>query len=72
MKKQSKKNDGPFLLALMAEEALKVAVYEAIKDHERTGDRVAIWRKGRAVLVDPKTLKLAKPAIKYARKENQS
>ena len=57
----------PFLLALMAEEALKVAVYEAIKDHERTGDRVAIWKNGRAVMADPKTLKLKKPVIKYRR-----
>lgn len=53
----------------MAEEALKLAVYEAIKDHERTGDPVAIWRNGKAILIHPKRLKLRKPTLRYRPKD---
>lgn len=53
----------------MAEEALKLAVYEAIKDHERTGDPVAIWRNGKAILIHPKRLRLRKPTLRYRPKD---
>lgn len=55
----------PFYLAYMAEEALRLAVYEAIKDHERTGDPVVIWRNGKVVSVQAGKLKIKKPALKY-------
>ncbi|MBI4180266.1 hypothetical protein HY522_12665 [bacterium] len=34
-------------LAVLGEEALKKAVYDAIRDHARTGDKVVIYRQGR-------------------------
>ncbi|MBI4115382.1 MAG: hypothetical protein HY447_02280 [Candidatus Omnitrophica bacterium] len=43
-------------MALLAEKALKEAVYEAFQDHARTGDPVAIWKNGRVVLVPAKQL----------------
>lgn len=52
-------------LALMAEEALRLAVYDAIKDHERTGDSVVIWKNGKVVHISPKQLKIKKPRLKY-------
>lgn len=54
-----------FRLAYVAEEALKLAVYEAIKDHERTGDPVAIWQNGRVAWVSAKKLKVKRPRLKY-------
>lgn len=55
----------PLELAYMAEEALKLAVYETIKDHERTGDPVVIWRNGKVVRVPAHQLKMKKPRLKY-------
>ena len=40
-----------FRLASMAEEALKKAVHETIRDHKRTGDPVVIWRDGKVVRI---------------------
>lgn len=61
--------EDPLELAYMAEEALKLAVYGTMKDHERTGDPVVIWRNGKVVWVDPKKLKIKKPFLKYKPKE---
>ena len=36
---------------IKAEQALKEAVAETIRDHARTGDPVAIWRDGKVVWV---------------------
>ena len=37
------------LLAYRAEEALKVAVAEAIAEHRRNGIPIAVWRNGKVV-----------------------
>lgn len=52
-------------MALMAEEALKLAVYEAIKDHARTGDPVALWQNGKVVMVPARKVKIKRPRLKY-------
>jgi hypothetical protein len=51
-------------LALLAEEALQEAVYEAIQDHARTGDKVAIYRNGKVVEVPAQSLRLRRPRKK--------
>ena len=45
-----------FELAYIAEKALKEAVHEAIKDHARTGDSLAIWKGGRVVNISAQKL----------------
>ena len=70
MKKPVSPKD-PLYLAYMAEEALKLAVYEAIKDHERTGDPVAIWKNGKAVWVPAGKVKIKKPRLKYQPKHGR-
>jgi hypothetical protein len=39
------------LLAYRAEEALKIAVSEAIAEHRRNGIPIAVWRDGKVVRV---------------------
>lgn len=51
-------------LAYRAEEALQVAVYETIRDHERTGDPVVIWQNGKVVRVSARKLKIKKPRLR--------
>lgn len=63
--KKSVASEDPYKLAYMAEEALRLAVYEAIKDHERTGDPVVIWQNGKVVSVQAGKLKMKKPTLKY-------
>lgn len=53
------------LLGRMAEEALRLAVYEAVKDHARTGDPVVIWKNGKVVSVPARRLKMKKPRLRY-------
>lgn len=62
---------GVLKLAYMAEEALRLAVYEEMQDHARTGDRVAIWKNDRVVLADPRKLKLRRPPLKYLSKKEK-
>jgi len=38
-------------LQLKAEKALKKAVFNVIRDHQRTGDPLVIWRNGKVVRV---------------------
>lgn len=64
MKKRKIPKD-PFELAYRAEEALKLAVYETIKDHERTGDPLVIWRNGRVARVPAHQIKITKPRLRY-------
>ncbi len=45
-----------FPLARLAEKALKEAVRETVKDHERTGHLLAVWRNGAVKLVSAKQL----------------
>ncbi len=65
MKKRAAPQKEFMRLALMAEEALKLAVYEAIKDHARTGDPVALWRNGKVVMVPARKVKIKRPRLKY-------
>ncbi len=71
--KQKKQNEikRPFALAKLAEQALQEAVYEAIKDHERTGDPVVIWRHGKVVKVSAKSLKLKEPSPGHGAKKGK-
>lgn len=55
----------PMELAYMAEEALRLAVYEAIQDHAKSGDPVAIWKNGKVVWISARKLKLRRPRLKY-------
>ncbi len=50
MKKTNKRKQD-ISLSLLAFGALKKAVANTIADHARTGDPIAIWRDGKAVLV---------------------
>ena len=49
--KIAKKKRPTMSLPFLAFEALKKAVANTIADHARTGDPIAIWRDGKAVLV---------------------
>ncbi len=51
MKKQTNQ-----LLAFLGLDALRQAVREAIEDHARTGDKVAILRNGKVIEVSAKSL----------------
>jgi len=48
-------------LARIAEQALQEAVYDAIRDHARTGDKVALYRNGKVIEVLARTLHLKRP-----------
>ncbi len=50
-----------FPLARLAEKALKEAVTETVKDHERTGHPLAVWRDGAVKLVSAKQFIQRKP-----------
>lgn len=52
-------------LAVRAEEALKEAVAEAIADHKRTGDPIAIWKDGKVVRVPADQIVVKEPEVKY-------
>jgi len=43
-------------LEVRAEMALKEAVAEAIAEHKRSGNRIAVWRGGRAVWISPEKI----------------
>jgi len=47
------------VLHIKAEKALKKAVSNAIKDHQRTGDPVVIWKNGKVMRVAANRLKTA-------------
>lgn len=55
MKKRAQ-SDKKFELSYLAERALKEAVHDAITDHARTNDSMAIWRNGKVALVPAKQL----------------
>jgi hypothetical protein len=59
MKKQTRKNkedvhDLP--LKVKGEMALKEAVAEALAEHKRRGNPIAVWRNGQAVWVPPEEI----------------
>jgi len=60
-----KKKLSNMLLAFRAEEALKKVVAKVIADHRRSGEPIAIWRDGKAVLVHPEELAVHEPKCKY-------
>ncbi len=62
---KKKKNISRATIIIKAEEALKKAVQETIADHKRTGDPIAIWRKGKVVLVPSEELAVKEPKAEY-------
>ena len=68
-KKEQDEKKEPFALAKLAEQALREAVYETIKDHERTGDPIVIWRNGKVVRIHPSKLKIAERPSFYKTKK---
>ena len=53
------------LLAYRAEEALKVAVAEAIAEHWRNGIPIAIWRNGKVVRLHTDQKEVREEQSKY-------
>ena len=53
------------LLAYRAEEALKVAVAEAIAEHRRNGIPIAIWRNGKVVRLHTDQKEVREEQSKY-------
>jgi hypothetical protein len=64
MKGRKKKSEIP--LAKLAEEALKVAVAEAIAEHKRNGYPIAVWRDGKVVIVPPDQIVVPEVHAKYS------
>ena len=54
MRKNGSLKRSVHLVSVKAEQALKEAVAETIKDHARTGDPVVIWRHGKVAWVPAK------------------
>ena len=50
------RNAAAIRLIAKAEKALKVAVRNAIKDHQRTGDPMYIWENGKVTKVSPEKM----------------
>jgi hypothetical protein len=51
MRKDGRLKHSVHRISIKAEQALKRAVAEVIRDHARTGDPVVIWRKGKVAWV---------------------
>ncbi len=62
----SKKKPGEIPLEKLAEEALKVAVAEAIAEHKRNGNPIAVWRDGKVVIVPPDEIVVPEVHAKYS------
>ena len=62
-----KKKDKPrsALMAYRAEEALKVAVAEAIAEHRRNGIPIAVWREGKVVRIPAAKIEAQEPCSEY-------
>ena len=59
MKKQtskSKEDVRSLPLKVKAERALKEAVAEALAEHKRQGNPIAVWRNGKAVWIPPEEI----------------
>jgi hypothetical protein len=54
------------LLAYRAEEALKVAVAEAIAEHRRNGIPIAVWREGKVVRIPAAKIEARESYSKYS------
>jgi len=62
---RKKKKLADTLLAYRAEEALKVAVAEAIAEHRRNGIPIAIWRNGKVVRLHTDQKEVREEQSKY-------
>lgn len=71
MKKQSQETSKPFALAELAEKALQEAVLEAAKDHERTGDSMAVWKNGKVVQIPASRFKISELQANYRSKKKK-
>jgi ABC-type proline/glycine betaine transport system ATPase subunit len=63
--KKTKRMASKIPLEVLAEEALKEAVAEAIADHKRTGDPIVIWKDGKVVRVPADKIVVREPEVKY-------
>lgn len=63
--KKRKKKSFEIPLEVLAEEALKKAVAEAIADHKRAGDPIVIWKDGKVVRVPADQIVVREPEVKY-------
>lgn len=63
--KKTKRMASKIPLEVLAEEALKKAVAEAIADHKRTGDPIVIWKDGEVVRVPADKIVVREPGVKY-------
>lgn len=52
-------------LALLAEEALKKAVANVIREHKKSGDPIAIWRDGKVVKVSADRIEVREVQADY-------
>lgn len=57
MKKGYKKNiDRIFAEGTLIDKALKKAAHEAVLQHKKAGNPVAVWRKGKIVWLNPEEI----------------
>jgi hypothetical protein len=63
---KSKKKRAGVPLEKLAEEAIKVAVADAIAEHKRNGHPIAVWRNGRVVIVPPDQIVVPEVNAKYS------
>jgi hypothetical protein len=52
----AKKNFSDLPIPLVAEMALKEAVAEALAEHKRSKNPIAVWRQGKVTLVRPEKI----------------
>ena len=62
----SKKKPAEVPLEKFAEEALKVAVAEAIAEYKKAGHPIAIWRNGKVVHIPADQIELRETQAEYA------
>lgn len=56
-------------LALLAEEALKKAVGDVIREREKSGDPLAIWQDGKVIKVPADRIEVREAQTDYTTKE---
>ncbi|MBI5881748.1 MAG: hypothetical protein HZB91_01375 [Elusimicrobia bacterium] len=56
MRKKDKRKSRTKTIGFLAERAMREAVAEVIAEHRRTGEPLALWKNGRAVMVPPSRL----------------
>ena len=63
VKSKNKRDEIP--LTKLAEEALKIAVAQAIAEHKRNGHPIAVWRDRKVVIVPPDQIVVPEVHAKY-------